>query len=306
MSDSEEPTPNAAQSSSGRLAPTPSPSLIGRGDVAADLLADAEIVALLDFVPVPRAVAVVNGWTPEKQREFIARMAVHGSANKACGEMGKHRNGVNKLFDHPQGASFRAAWKSAVALAKRRMAEGSPAAEFVSPGEMPPTVDHRFRLPWAHSPSPRPSHSPSPRPSPSRGEGEEGCPHCGDEFAAERRRTREHQERLARVRGKLFMARRVYLLSIADEPAARAAWELLCGPTDWAAARAMQPQPDEGDPGCSDLRPLRGAGLQIPLKTGFVPDLTDPGYRPGADPLAQLEQSIARQDPRWNGGRGDR
>ena len=120
----------------------------------ADLLADAEIAALLDFEPVPRKIAVDGGWTPENQREFIARLAVHGSACKACDEMGKNRTGVTKLFNHPQGASFRAAWKGAVALAKRRREERGPTVEFVRPGDRPPTVDHRFRPALSDAPSP--------------------------------------------------------------------------------------------------------------------------------------------------------
>ncbi|HKP34959.1 MAG TPA: hypothetical protein VJT70_09310, partial [Sphingomicrobium sp.] len=84
---------------------------------------DPEIAALLDFEPVPRQIEVKGGWTPELQRAFIARLAVHGSATKACDELGKHRTGVNKLYRSPHGASFRKAWHGAVALAKRRKAE---------------------------------------------------------------------------------------------------------------------------------------------------------------------------------------
>ena len=51
------------------------------------------------------------------------------------------------------------------------------------------------------------------------------------------------------------------------------------------------------------LRPLRGAGLQIPLSNGFVPQMTEPGYDPSGDPMKQFEQSVARNDPRWSGGR---
>jgi len=105
---------------------------------------DPDIAALLRFEPVPRKVEVEGGWTPELQREFIARLAAHGSANKACDEMGKNRTGLTKLYNNPQGASFRAAWDGAVTLARQRKA-AREAADYVAPGTRPPTIDHRVR-----------------------------------------------------------------------------------------------------------------------------------------------------------------
>ena len=135
--------------------PSPSPSLQGRGRE----VEDPEILALLDFEPVPRQREVEGGWTPELQREFIARLAVNGSARRTCDEMGKNQTGVMKLYRSPLGASFREAWDDAVALARRRTAERAE-AQFVIPGTTPPTVDYRRK------------HSPSSQPSPSREEGE--------------------------------------------------------------------------------------------------------------------------------------
>lgn len=114
----------------------------------ATLAADPEIAALLDFEPVPRKILVEGGWSQGKQREVIARLAVHGSANKACNEMGMHRTGLTKVYNNPHAASFRAAWHDAVALARRR-AERAPAAE-AGRSTRPPTVDHRRK----HDPSP--------------------------------------------------------------------------------------------------------------------------------------------------------
>ena len=85
-----------------------------------ELAADPEIAALLDFEPVPRRIEVEGGWSPKKQREFIARLAVHGSKNKACTEMGMHTTGMTKLQNSPQSKSFRAAWQAAVELARCR------------------------------------------------------------------------------------------------------------------------------------------------------------------------------------------
>jgi hypothetical protein len=115
----------------------------------------------------------------------------------------------------------------------------------------------------------------------------DACPHCGaDERSQDRRAASEFDETCRRLRRKFFMVRRTYLLSIADDPARRAAWELLCGPADWEAAAEMQAQPDEADGDSTDLRPLREPGWQIPLKTGFAPDITEPGYDPPRRPAA--------------------
>ena len=118
-------------------------------------IVDPEILALLDFEPVPRKIEVADGWTPEAQRDFIARLAVHGSPTKACEEVGKNRSGINKLYRSPLGASFRQAWDQAIVLAKRRRAEQGPAAEFVRAGTKPPTLDNRRRAP---SPQPLSRH----------------------------------------------------------------------------------------------------------------------------------------------------
>ena len=109
---------------------------------------DDELEALLDFEPVPRKREVEGGWTPELQREFIARLAEHGSATRACDEMGKNQTGIMKLYRSPLAKSFRAAWDGAVELAKRRQAE-RVARDFVSSGTRPPTIDHRRKWPAA-------------------------------------------------------------------------------------------------------------------------------------------------------------
>lgn len=112
----------------------------------ASLMADPEIAPLLEFEPVPRQREVERGWTPELQREFIARLAVHGAPGRACEEMGKTLTGMMKLYRSPLAASFRAAWHGAVELAKRRRAARA-SSEYVQPGSRPPTLDHRRKHP---------------------------------------------------------------------------------------------------------------------------------------------------------------
>src|SRR5437764_2726703 len=135
-----------------------------RGDIPsfAELAADPEIAALLGFDPVPRRNVVPGGWGPEKQREFIARLATHGSKNKACTEMCMQATGMTKLQNSPGAQSFREAFGAAVELSVRRRAE-KDAAEYVNSGEKLATVDHRFREPRVRGGD---SDAPSPRPSP--------------------------------------------------------------------------------------------------------------------------------------------
>src|SRR5689334_4016780 len=71
---------------------------------------DAEIAALLDFEPVPRKVKRPDGWTPERQREFIHRLALTGSPAMASGEMGKNVSGIEAIYKEKGADSFRRAW----------------------------------------------------------------------------------------------------------------------------------------------------------------------------------------------------
>src|SRR4051794_11084909 len=63
-------------------------------------LAGAESFAglgdLLDFEPVPRKTARADGWTPDKQRAFIAALAVTGSDRRAAHAVGMAPNGVEQ------------------------------------------------------------------------------------------------------------------------------------------------------------------------------------------------------------------
>jgi len=152
-------TPAKAGVQSGRESGTsphhdPLPQVESEQTVA-DLTADPEIAALLHFEPVPRKIAVAGGWTPDKQREFIARLAVRGSPNGACDEMGMHRTGVTKLYKSPFGASFRESWHGAVALATSRQAQRAPRVP-ISGSTVPPSLDHRFKDRTSNSDGPLP------------------------------------------------------------------------------------------------------------------------------------------------------
>jgi hypothetical protein len=215
-------TQQAAAPGSGTstLIPTPIPTY-------AELAADPEIAALLDFTPVPRQPTGKGTWTPALQREFIARLAVHGSPGKACEELGKDRTGVRKLYNSPDGASFAAAWDAAIALAEKRRREPRPSLA------MPPSIDNRFRV------------------QPERDDrGRERLPgqvmnEAGEweDEASYRRRGEEAKDSIC---GKLVRARRLFLGEISHCPGKRAAFELLTElPVDWDLAAQGEPQPDE-------------------------------------------------------------
>lgn len=72
----------------------------------------------LDFIPVVRKIRRPDGWTPELQREFIRRVALNGSPQQTCTEMGKHVTGVEALYKVPGADSFRAAWDHAVRVGR--------------------------------------------------------------------------------------------------------------------------------------------------------------------------------------------
>ena len=86
----------------------------------ADLAADPDIAALLDFEPVPRSHAKANGWTADMQRMFIAWLAHYGSPTKACDELGKARSGIDKVYKSADAEEFRASWGAAIALFEQR------------------------------------------------------------------------------------------------------------------------------------------------------------------------------------------
>ena len=73
-----------------------------------------------DFTPVPRKHRV-DGWTPERQRAFIAALAVTGSVTAAARSINMAKEGAYMLRLHPEGAGFRAAWEAALTAGLDRL-----------------------------------------------------------------------------------------------------------------------------------------------------------------------------------------
>jgi nucleotide-binding universal stress UspA family protein len=72
---------------------------------------------LLEFDPVPRKKQRVDGWTPDRQRAFIAALSATGSSRRAAHAIGMAPFGADRLREADGSDSFRAAWDRALAIA---------------------------------------------------------------------------------------------------------------------------------------------------------------------------------------------
>ena len=77
--------------------------------------------SLPDFTPVPRQTTRHDGWTPERQRGFIAALADTGSVRAAAHAVNMTPEGAYLLRRHPEGAGFRKAWEVALSLGVQRL-----------------------------------------------------------------------------------------------------------------------------------------------------------------------------------------
>ncbi len=75
----------------------------------------------LQFEPVERQIRRKNGFTPERQRAFIAALAACGSVRLACKTIGCSNHAMHKLRHGAGAESFSAAWDNAVARGVRRI-----------------------------------------------------------------------------------------------------------------------------------------------------------------------------------------
>lgn len=75
---------------------------------------------LPDFTPVPIKPRS-DGWTPERQRDFIEALADTGSVNAACKYVNMSTVGAYRIRRLPEGESFRKAWDAALDLGVQRL-----------------------------------------------------------------------------------------------------------------------------------------------------------------------------------------
>jgi hypothetical protein len=75
-----------------------------------------------DFDPVPLRPRR-DGWTAERQRDFIVWLARGLRPGRAAAWVGMSRKSAYALRSRPGGEGFAAAWDAAAAIARRRRAE---------------------------------------------------------------------------------------------------------------------------------------------------------------------------------------
>lgn len=62
-----------------------------------------------------------DGWTAERQRDFLTALAETGSISIACAQAGVSSRSAYRLRSHPNGAAFAQAWDIALKLATARL-----------------------------------------------------------------------------------------------------------------------------------------------------------------------------------------
>lgn len=72
---------------------------------------------LLEFTPVPRKTKRSDGWTPDRQRAFIAALSATGSPRQAAHAIGMAAFGADRLREADGSDSFRVAWDRALGIA---------------------------------------------------------------------------------------------------------------------------------------------------------------------------------------------
>lgn len=77
----------------------------------------------LDFVPVERERQRVDGWTPQRQRDFIGILADTGCVREAAKLVGMSESSAYRLRRSLEGQSFSYAWELAMRQASRRLVD---------------------------------------------------------------------------------------------------------------------------------------------------------------------------------------
>lgn len=231
----------------------------------AQLAADPEIAPLLNFTPVPRQIKRPNGWTPELQRELIARIALTGTVQQAVWQMGKHATGAEYLYKNANAAAFRASWDAAIIIGRRRNGLDSrpPFAGDV------PGITRRGKGALLASTSP-------PAPGMVRNE--------HDQWENQASLGRRAEDARDSISTKLQKCRRLYLQAISGSPGKRAAFEMLTElPIDWDKAERLEAQDDEP----WRIPNLREPDMLLTAENGWLGNMAH-----GPDKIAELRTAI--------------
>ena len=90
-----------------------------------------------DFTPVPTSTRH-DGWTPDRQRAFIAALASHGGIAAAARAVGMTPQGARKLRLRPGAEGFARAWD--VALEEGRIRSHQEAMRRGVEGDLVPVI----------------------------------------------------------------------------------------------------------------------------------------------------------------------
>lgn len=80
---------------------------------------------LIPFDPVPSRSTRRDGWTPQRQREFIAGLELCGSVSTAAKAVGMTARGAYKLLERPGAESFARAWDEAAERGRQSVCENA-------------------------------------------------------------------------------------------------------------------------------------------------------------------------------------
>ena len=255
--------------------------------------------AVPDFTPVVRR-GRHDGWTPERQRDFIAALAELGSVTSACKRVAMASFGAYALRRAAGAESFRAAWKQALDMGAQRLSdiameraiEGVPIPimyQGAQVGERRAYNDRLLTFMLQH-------HQPETY-------GGNKALHPGkrsarlDELEDEDKRA-DYLEAVGNIADKMTRARRMLLALISGDPAKRSAWEVLVGPVDWDKAERLERQADEPfatDPERPEdgLHNMRGADMVLTAEAGLWPDFTG-GHDSWADIRAEMNKVLTQ------------
>src|SRR5690606_29836628 len=76
-----------------------------------------------DFATAEREIARSDGWTPQRQRDFIGMLADTGCVSEAAKSVGMSASSAYKLRRSPAGQAFAHAWEVAMRQASRRLVD---------------------------------------------------------------------------------------------------------------------------------------------------------------------------------------
>ena len=105
----------------------------------------------LVFTPVP-VTTRHDGWTPDRQRAFIAALATHGSVGAAARSVGMTPQTARRLRAKPQAESFARAWNVAAEEGRLRAIDEALAK---GKGELIPLYHRGRRTGVRHRPNNR-------------------------------------------------------------------------------------------------------------------------------------------------------